>query len=269
MITFEEMRFLLLLLFGCATLVVSAQGKMRETLLTDTSVVASGVFKGDTFFWIRQNAEHYQWTLYYDAAHQQKAAFFDTMSGKWIGVSKEWYRNGQLKREHPQPWSLNQPYEMTEWYADGTVKMSRRCTNDTCISLYYYPKGALKKRDIEARNANGDLVWITTEEFYENGQLVFYPNDVDNVHRLTYYNYYSSGSKMQQVDMQAGSIVGIFMEWYENGQLKCSGQYENPPDDGQNHGSFRTGKWSYFDETGKLIREEWYEHDLLVKTVTY
>ena len=64
--------------------------------------------------------------------------------------------------------------------------------------------------------------------FHSNGQLkaeLSYTNDIQNDGEII--SYHHDGSKARQVNCVLDNLNGEFFEWYENGQLKRHGYYEN------------------------------------------
>ena len=64
--------------------------------------------------------------------------------------------------------------------------------------------------------------------FHSNGQLkaeLSYTNDIQNDGEII--SYHHDGSKARQVNLVNNYLNGEFFEWYENGQLKRHGYYEN------------------------------------------
>ncbi len=64
-----------------------------------------------------------------------------------------------------------------------------------------------------------------------------------------YEEFFKDGSKKIEVELENGLKHGSIREYYQNGEIKLKGQYEedNP-----------VGKWKYYDEQGKLIKTDRY-----------
>ena len=113
------------------------------------------------------------------------------------------------------------------------------------------------------------MIWHYDAKYYENGQVKWTPFD-PNGSRQTVINYYPSGSKHVQHDLWRMQRVGPYIEYYENGIVKVNGCYTDGEFIGYDvRGNKKTGKWSFYDESGKLIKEEWYENNVLLKTQNY
>lgn len=261
------MRIILLFIFLIYCCNVNAQ--IQKAIVSDTSIVITSIDKLDTSFSLKKVYRKGEWQIYYDNAHKQKAyyAFYNGNSYS----EAEWYRNGQKKLEYYKPTSDPECFDMNAWYPDGRVKFSSKCYKDSCVMFSYYLNGQLSKKSINTHDTLGKYFrWHYKVEFYENGQLKFDPTD-PNGGRQTITSYYSNGTKQNQNDLWKGSRVGPYKEWFENGQLKIEGNYEVPTETEYYNvlGNIRTDKWTYYDETGKKTKEEFYENNKLINTITY
>lgn len=245
--------------------------QIRITTINDTTVVGCEIFERDTSYYINTKFRQGECMVYYDVAHKDSALHIQYFQNGQ--ASESWYRNGQLKCVYPNSSDVAfDRFEVTKWYLNGTIKSMRRCYPDSCISLEYYENGQIASKSIElADSIRHYMVYYYHADFYENGQLKsdsYYPN-TRKAFRLM--SYYPSGAKQSQYDFCMMNLFGPYKEWYENGQLKIDGNYESFVDNGQLNiiGNKKTGKWSYYNESGKLIKEEFYENNILVKTITY
>jgi antitoxin component YwqK of YwqJK toxin-antitoxin module len=259
------MRFILTVVF--ILIFETAFAIKREAMVTDTSLVGYFIIENDTSYNIKVNYRFGEWVIYYDFAHKDSAYHIQYMQNGY--TSSEWYRNGQLKRVYPQV-AVAGRFEMTEWYPDGKLKTSRKCSADSCVTFEYYRTGQIADKSIDLRDSIDHFMkWHYNVQYYENGQLKFDPYDPNSFKVQRVMNYYSSGAKQIQNDVFSMARVGPFKEWYESGQLKTEGNYTDYPNDGKYHNSTKTGKWSYYNESGKLTKEEFYEENKLVNTITY
>ena len=147
---------------------------------------------------------------------------------------------------------------------------SKKCTNDSCVSYGYYQNGEVASKSIYLPDSSKrSMIWHYDAKYYENGQVKWTPFD-PNGSRQTVINYYPSGSKHVQHDLWRMQRVGPYIEYYENGIVKVNGCYTDGEFIGYDvRGNKKTGKWSFYDESGKLIKEEWYENNVLLKTQNY
>jgi len=161
--------------------------------------------------------------------------------------SSEYYTNGKFFSFYP-----NHKYEEVCLYIIGqrTGRKTRYYQTGTISSLCFYKNDTL----------NGK--WKT---FYEDGDIWFKGK------------YKNNGKK------------GMWKEFYSNGNIKSKGRYcmdikpinvnednvillkwKFPEIDFRALGEgytldFKSGKWKYFDETGKIVKEEYYEKGKLIK----
>jgi antitoxin component YwqK of YwqJK toxin-antitoxin module len=67
-----------------------------------------------------------------------------------------------------------------------------------------------------------------------------------------------------------GAFVDEFTEFYPNGKIKTFGLYKTDintdPAQPLQNGGIETGKWKYYNESGKLIREELYDNGKLISS---
>lgn len=268
------MRISFIVCFTFCFLNINAQ--LREALISDTSVVSLWIYDGDTS--IRFNLHNHvpkgETIIYFDSAYTRKA--FDIIySNTYSYTSTEWYGNGQKKIEYPTPSLGAGCFEMNSWYNDGKIKATSRCHDDSCIIVNYYHSGPIEHINISTLDSvpyspYGRYVPHFDVRYYENGQLKYDPIDANGI-RQTIIGYYPSGIKHTQNDLWRMQYIGPYKEWFENGQLKIEGNYEVPIETEYHNviGNKKTGKWTYYDESGKKIKEEFYEANKLINTITY
>jgi antitoxin component YwqK of YwqJK toxin-antitoxin module len=110
-----------------------------------------------------------------------------------------------------------------ETYPDGSAKIVR------------YYKGEAK-----------DKVLLKEVCYYPNKKIQ-YEGEFDNNQRNGKWIYwYDNGNKWSEGFLKKEINDGKRTVWYENGQKRYEGTYK----DGK-----EVGKWEFFDETGKLIKE--------------
>ena len=86
--------------------------------------------------------------------------------------------------------------------------------------------------------------WIVK---YKNGQVAT---------GLHSYYYEDGNKKTEEYSNNSGVRFGKFKEWYDNGQLKSRGEYENDE---------KNGVWSHWDINGNLISTETYKNGVITK----
>ena len=268
LINFMMMRFFLTVI--CFLIFEKSFSQIKKTFVSDTSVVEIIVSQGDSLFYINDPFRTGEWIIYYDSGQLVKALHIKYFDSKFRFVDTIWYQNGQMKKEDFLPVKGN-TLTYNEWFPDGKNKTKRICYNDSCIQLVYYANGILADKSVESVDSVSPnrMVWHYFEEYYENGQLKSTPYNPNSWLKYSITSYYLSGKIKAQKDEVLGSFTGSYKEWYENGQLKIEGSYEEIPIDGHYHSSKPTGKWSYYNEAGKLTKEEFYENNKLINTITY
>ncbi|HTF03464.1 MAG TPA: hypothetical protein VK826_05535 [Bacteroidia bacterium] len=265
------MRWTLILVFLWA---LNAEGQIRQTWVGDTSKIRVHVMSNDTF-WFPKLAplQNVEWYVYFDSEFTRKAAYY--RYGQYnCDVDTTWFRNGKIRSWQAIGSGCITCPTWWWWYANGELKMQTDCISDTCTSFTYYPSGKIETKDISYHDTTdfpNDLGWHVQLKYYENGQKKFEPVNPRLKGSQPFIAYFETGQKKIETTMfNYVSYIGSYAEWHANGQLMCSGQYAEfgrkylgiPATD-------KEGKWSYYSESGKLIKEEFYEEGKLVNTVNY
>jgi antitoxin component YwqK of YwqJK toxin-antitoxin module len=258
-------RLTLILIIVLPTLLFS---QTVETFTSDTANIKISIHEPEDTIYIIRNFKDGHWIVYFDQSKKQKALDRIIKNGRPEGTDKYWYRNGQLKEENIWP---TQGYELrhlgTEWYSDGKIKKAHRCPTDTCITEYYYHNGQLKYKDI---GVSPSIEYV--EEYCENGQLKYTPFNPNAREKVFVTHYHCNGKKKYEFNWVAGTYAGDYKEWDENGTLIIKGQYDDDPKKIQSifneHWANleKIGTWQYFDNAGKLLKEELYDSGKIIKT---
>ncbi len=260
----------MILIFLMVNVNLFSQG--RKTWLGDTiAKVGWSHYDGDTNYYLsKKELRNGEWTIYYDSLCTRRAVHL-YYKNNFPLVDTGWYINGLIRDIYLSKDSITHGcYDSNSWYPDGKEKSTTFCTGDSSVQVLYYQSGQIKEKLYSWRDSVPGN-WIVNHihyEYYENGQLKYDPADI-NGPRQTIKNYYESGKISREATDQRGGLVGPYHEWFENGQLKVEGQYKMQPDDHGFHGTTQVGKWSYYNESGKLIKEEFYEEGKLVRTTEY
>jgi len=97
-----------------------------------------------------------------------------------------------------------------------------------------------------------------TEDIKEARSFIVIKQYPSGFQRLDYY----LGAPLQKLRTYSDSnltiLNGNYYEYSFNGALKLSGEYQN---------NQKEKEWYYYNDTGKVILEQHYEHGILVKTV--
>ncbi len=261
-----------LLCFFLLLVTASLSAQTHEFLISDTAFVKIYYdIESDSTISLNRNVPHIgKIIVYYDSAHLSKAYEIEYKS-TWIYSSSQWFSNGQLHAVQNRFGTVLSEYEGKEWYADGKMKMVRTYYPDSCVTEFYYHSGKLKRKDLDLPSPyRSELVWAYTAEYYENGRVKFTPTFI-MTDGMEIINYYESGGKQLRKNWCGGMVYGKWEEWYENGTIKTEGQYaERDPEKKRQYViSKKVGTWKYYNEEGKLVKEEFYKDGSLVNTISY
>ena len=240
----------------------------------DTSQLRVHVSYGDTS-WFPKNGplQNSIWHVYYDSGLTQKAGYY--LYGQYnCDIDTTWFRNGDIRSLIVRVPECVTCATIRCWYSSGQLRSKTDFRNDTCISYRYYLSGKIETHDIsyhDSTDFQNDLGWHFQLKYYENGQKMFEPVNPRLKGSQPYIEYYESGQKRVETTMfNYVSYIGLYSEWYSSGQLICTGNYA---EFGRKYlgtsSTDKDGKWSYYNESGKLIKEEFYEEGKLVKMIEY
>jgi antitoxin component YwqK of YwqJK toxin-antitoxin module len=198
--------------------------------------------------------------LYFDKQMKVPYKIYGLTNG--INVMNWYYQNGQL-REHwlisyePQL-KFEQSYivkcekmEFEGYYEDGQKKFDHKFNGDTTLDHLYYESGKIKEMDLLVKNQ-----WAEQIEYCENGTIIYSGPGPKN-ELLHNKRYYCNGRISMEFNYCAGIIIGPYKTWYQNGQLKIQGQYDDtisPPTHFDQHLHYnRVGTWLFYDSLGKVL----------------
>ncbi|HEY4800763.1 MAG TPA: hypothetical protein VII99_16905 [Bacteroidia bacterium] len=153
------------------------------------------------------------------------------------------------------------------WYETGVLKIESKYkpNNDTIIGKYFYQNGNLLELEI---SVGPGLIY--SERHCDNGQLI-YKGAPGSTDKMKVTHYHCNGKMKAKFYLKNGRVIGKWQEWYDNGQIKIDGHYnENIFNDPNTFSpSEKTGKWLYYNENGKLLKKEYYKHDKMIKEVKH
>jgi antitoxin component YwqK of YwqJK toxin-antitoxin module len=254
-----------------------------STTVSDTSVIITFItpenniiFMPDTDYYIRKDLVNGQYKIYHDKDKKYLAILATYNSGKLVDPQKQWYKNGQLKKTEYMKQNLYSKdtstwkRESTEWYWSGKLKETRKCPSDTCITEGFYENGQLRMKDISVNEH-----WIYSVRYCDNGQLIATPSNPSSHDKVFSIIYYCSGIKKMEYCTIGGALIGNYKEFNELGQLVVDGQYDDDPQKIHTHMHIhgvdfdKIGTWKYYDNKGKLVKEEAYNKGKIMKTKTY
>lgn len=139
--------------------------------------------------------------------------------------------------------------------------------------LYYYPNGQTKSKGYSEygnrigewkyyfENGNIETIIFYDKDlnlakkyilYYENGNIEMMEEFTDDLYRLYYYEFKENGDTLvAYYPIEWETKTYVFYEWFENGQLKETGQQRHIQDTGW----IEIGTWQWFDENGNLTKE--------------
>lgn len=262
------MRWILITSFILSSYSLNAQEK--KTWIGDTSIVQYNTHEGDTFFYVKRKFLPGEWRIFYDSNFKQPAYWINSETYDYADTS--WFRSGRVKSWKTPNDSCWNCWYLKEWHAQGSLKSEMYYLADTCYELHYYPSGTLAQKNISYRDSAHDkhVTWHYHVEFYENGQMKALPLNPNSWETQREVKFFESGKKMSEVTIIQGALVGEYLAWHENGQINVRGKYtELRTSKLGMPTAYLTGTWSFYDEAGNLIKEQFFEEGNLVKTIEY
>ncbi|MBL7918980.1 MAG: hypothetical protein JNJ40_01625 [Bacteroidia bacterium] len=247
-----------------------------DYVISDTAKV--GVFKtfqdtSEINYFLKisnKEKENKKFRIYYDDKKKKLASEFNCDSKGLMDTIREWFENGQVKQIYYSKKNGNaELWEGTKYHKNKQLKLSRKCNNDTCVTLMYYDNGKL-----EAKLQEKGLNLFFLEKYYKNGQKMFDPHKVDWENKVHEILYYENGKILQDRFWFNYSLVDEFKEFHDNGVIKITGQYEAENEyrsilKAGYRNAFKIGKWSYYNKSGELEKEIFYDKDEIIKTINY
>jgi antitoxin component YwqK of YwqJK toxin-antitoxin module len=127
-----------------------------------------------------------------------------------------------------------------EWYSTGEFYSETNWETD----LYFNSRSYFKSGKIESTAVNGNRDNAVYTEYYENGKINSETSYTPPIEKT----YYDNG----QIKSDKSATKKTYTEWHSNGRIKLTGSLDERV-------WGRIGKWSYYDEKGKLVRELFYK----------
>jgi uncharacterized protein len=184
-------------------------------------------------------------------------------NGKRDGVWKKWYKSGKVKFDYMI--KNGNHVGVTIMFFENGMPQYIDDRDKSGVTMEFYENGKLKK---VWKYVNDSTKCASPEGFEEtlwreNGQL--WLKTITNCGKQAvtwYYNDSTIAAKQTKRGMDL-FLVGKHTEWYRNGNLKIDGQYD------ENRANIKTGIWKYYNEKGKLEREDYYENNEFKKSIEY
>lgn len=128
---------------------------------------------------------------------------------------------------------------------------------DSCFTVDYWRNGNIKMKNIYVWDELAKLHrWDHNEVYCENGQLIR-KCKISNTDKVFIENFYCNGQKRNQFSRTIVWITGERLDWYENGQMKMTQNYDSK--------GKKCGIWKYWKEDGTILKIEHYKNDTLIK----
>jgi antitoxin component YwqK of YwqJK toxin-antitoxin module len=253
-----------LLFVGCMTVLhvisVNAQ-ESNKACYQDTGFVEMAIYKTDTFYQLKEKYRKGDWNLYYDFTLVKPYAeqHFDNY-GNRKGVWKMWHSNGTMQSEYTYEGSWLEAFPVGKsWSAEGKVTAENKQANDSVYVTNYYASG--KKKNENVYHKAGKLGTIT--QWCDNGQvMVSYRPTSEQT--LPVKKYYCDGKLKAEYNWYVFGFTGKYVEYHPNGKVAVSGTYQDIPAGGKPVIPARNGEWKFFDDKGKMTRQEKWDNGKLV-----
>ena len=207
-----------------------------------------------------ENSMKVKTTGYYNNGTKYREIFYTNQ--KLHGLSSRWYKNGQLEYIiFFENGSIILPEYY--WYENGVLE-EISYTDPKNINIYFskkwYENGTLME---ENESIDTTELGYIIKNYYESGKLLSFT--IANMGIQLHRSYYENGNIAWEGNILnlTFSQVGKWQEWYESKQLKREYYFNDSIP------NLREGIWKWWDNNGKLLKEEIYENGELVKTNRY
>lgn len=177
------------------------------------------------------------------------------------GLVQDYYVSGAIL--HKGIYHEGQLTGYTNYYPNGKIERYFRIIDDFRSEMnLYYDDGVIK-----SRHKYKDGTPILWEDHYPNGQKSYFMHmDDGHEYYISKKHWLEDGHLLaEMVLIDKKKMLFKQNEYYKTGKSKMKGQliYNH-----KMYSYYKTGKWNYYDENGKLIKQEIYDHGELVKEVT-
>ncbi len=182
------------------------------------------------------------------------------------GISKRWYKSGKVMFDEIMINGEAVGIQIS-YYENGVPCYIKNSKGGFSYGFYENGRASSYSKYLDSTQCIGSTDGQETIEWHENGQLK--SKSVDNCGKQKFTWYYNDSVKLgegTQIRMPL-FMVGTYREWYSNGRLKFEKHFEDA--DSQERANIKTGTWKFWDEKGKLLKEENYEHNILKSIKNY
>jgi len=150
------------------------------------------------------------------------------------GLSREWYKNGNIRKEVYFKKAKEIKEGKRQWYKNGKPKFELIDN----VEKSWYEDGSLKY-------LKNDTLY---QEWYSNGQLKINKDYYDDG-EFWYDAWYDNGQMKEQGYISEGKKSDSYSNWYKNGQKKEMGWY---------YKGEKIREYSYWYENGNEMKKEYY-----------
>lgn len=158
------------------------------------------------------------WKEYYPNGQTKKITEYK--NGKKVNLQKEFYESAQLKNE--------------KYYFEGLL---------TGKSTSYHPDGKILEQGLYQNNQKIGH-WV---QYYPDGKIKISTNFQEGLDHGEYIEYDSNGVSRMIITFSLGKMNGVIKKFHPNKNLAFIGFFKD---------NFPSGIWQYYDENGKLQKEE-------------
>jgi|GEM_PF-2851725 len=201
--------------------------------------------------------------LYWDRNMQQR--YKSVLTGNNTSNDTTFYRNGSIDEIFYRNGLKEIEFYIMGWYPDGKKKEEQVFKGDQKIETFYYSSGNIKAIEtfLKIHNDPAYFLWVYTKRFCENGTVIV-QDSANSLMVRKIERHFCDGSKEAEFTLFQGHALGKYRFWYPNGQPKIDGQFidtieRKKINDYNDKAWGKQGKWSYYNENGKLIKEEMYK----------
>lgn len=166
-------------------------------------------------------------------------------------LHKGYYIDGQLK-------------VYKNYYPNGEMEREFKGIDNYRSSLEkFYPTGELKSK---VKYQGGDpLEWT---DYFKNGNVEYEEEyDKSMMYHKMKNSYYEDGTPETALTLDhKKKLIFTYFEYYPSGQMKLEGEMQFSE---STYDYMRVGKWTYYNESGSVTKEETYDNGNLTKEKTY
>lgn len=187
-------------------------------------------------------------------------------------TEREFYEDGKIKHEANIFYKYDDNGQSKDYYQNGVISSIAILKNGIGNTKDYYENGKLKVEFSFLINKRNEICYLNTKTYYNNGNLKLLESyEKCDLNGFVYHfeengakekeEIYSKGVKRFEIGRRLPTpCYNTVHIRYINGMLMLKGDYIN---------CNKTGTWEYYDKESKLVKEEIYENDVLIKTINH